>query len=91
VYIANEVNQRHHIDHQLQFDFLINIVRKKKRFSKWYKLQRDEDIDAVMEYYEYSRDKARQVVDLLTEDQITQIRKSQSKGGINDGINRHND
>jgi hypothetical protein len=83
IYLANEVNRRHHLSNAMQFDFLINTVRKKKRFSKWYKLQQDDTIEAVMDYYGYSRDKARQVVDLLTEDQITQIRKSQSKGGNN--------
>lgn len=89
IYVVNEVNRRHHLDHKLQYDFLINIVRKKKRYSKWFKPQHDDVVDAVMDYYGYSRDKARQVVDLLTEDQIKQITKSQSKGGLNGGINRN--
>ncbi len=41
-----------------------------------------------MDYYGYSQDKARQVVGLLTKDQITQIIKRQRKGGLNDGISR---
>ena len=89
VYLVNEMNQRHHLQKKLQFDFLINIVRKKKRYSKWFKPQQDDVVDAVMNYYGYSQDKARQVVNLLTEDQITQITTSQSKGGINGGINRN--
>jgi hypothetical protein len=87
VYVVNEVNRRHHLDHKLQYDFLINIVRKKKRYSKWFKPQQDDVVNAVMDYYGYSQDKARQVVDLLTEEQIRQITKSQSKGGLNGGIN----
>ena len=75
----------------MQFDFLINIVRKNKRYSKWYKPQPDDDVDAVMEYYDYSRDKARLVVGLLTKDQLRTITKSQSKGGINDNNNRSDD
>jgi hypothetical protein len=31
---ANEMNLNHHIDSRLQFDFLINIIKKKRRFSK---------------------------------------------------------
>ena len=89
VYLVNEMNQRHHLEKKLQFDFLINIVRKKKRYSKWFKPQQDDVVDAVMNYYGYSQDKARHVVNLLTEDQIIQIRTSQSKGGINGGINRN--
>ena len=88
VYLANEMNRHHHLDNKMQFDFLINIVRKKKRFSKWFKAQPDEEVEAVMDYYGYSQDKARQVVDLLTKDQITQIIERQRKGGLNDGISR---
>ena len=88
VYLANEMNRHHHLENKMQFDFLINIVRKKKRFSKWFKAQPDEEVEAVMDYYGYSQDKARQVVDLLTKDQITQIIKRQRKGGLNDSINR---
>ncbi len=33
VIYANEMNKHHHLDSRLQFDFLINIIRKKKRFS----------------------------------------------------------
>ena len=32
VLMANEMNKNHQIDKRLQFDFLINIVRKRKRF-----------------------------------------------------------
>ena len=88
VYLANEMNRHHHLENKMQFDFLINIVRKKKRFSKWFKAQPDEEVEAVMDYYGYSQDKARQVVDLLTKDQITQIIERQRKGGLNDGISR---
>jgi hypothetical protein len=88
VYLANEMNRHHHLENKMQFDFLINIVRKKKRFSKWFKAQPDEEVEAVMDYYGYSQDKARQVVSLLTKDQITQIIERQRKGGLNDGINR---
>ena len=88
VYLANEMNRHHHLENKMQFDFLINIVRKKKRFSKWFKAQPDEDVEAVMDYYGYNQDKARQVVSLLTKDQITQIIERQRKGGLNDGISR---
>lgn len=88
VYLANEMNRHHHLENKMQFDFLINIVRKKKRFSKWFKAQPDEEVEAVMNYYGYSQDKARQVVGLLTKDQITQIIERQRKGGLNDGISR---
>ena len=81
VCIANEMNRYHHIDNKLQYHFLINIVRKRKRFSKWIKPDLDSDIEVVKEYYGYSNEKARQVHNLLTSEQIKELRKKVNKGG----------
>tara|TARA_R110000803_G_C11857395_1_gene306689 strand:+ start:213 stop:593 length:381 start_codon:yes stop_codon:yes gene_type:complete len=79
--LANVMNQYHHLDKKLQYHFLINIVRKRKRFSKWIKPDLDSDIEVVKEYYGYSNEKARQVHNLLTSEQINELRKKVSKGG----------
>ena len=81
VVIANEMNRYHHIDNRLQFDFYINIVRKRKRFSKWLKPETVSDVEVVKEYYGYSNDKSRQALSLLTSDQINELRKKVYKGG----------
>ena len=70
VLMANEMNLNHHLDNRLQFDFFINIIRKKKRFSKWNKPETVSDVEVVKEYYGYSNEKARQVLTLLTSKQI---------------------
>ena len=84
VRLANEMNIHHQLDKKLQFDFLINIIRNKKRFSKWAKKQDDERIELVMQYYDYSYDKAVQVLPLLSDDQIITIKKKRFEGGLND-------
>lgn len=81
VLMANEMNQHAHLDNRLQFDFLINIVRKKKRFSKWAKAQSSSDVEVLKEYYGYSNEKARQVYDLITLDQMEELKKKVYKGG----------
>ena len=81
VAFANEMNMYHHLDNRLQFDFLINITRKRKRFSKWAKAQPESDIDAVKVYYGYSNEKARQALTLLSPEQIKIIKTKVSKGG----------
>lgn len=81
VLVANEMNRYHHLDNKLQFHFLINIVRKRKRFSKWDKPELVSDIEVVKEYYGYSNDKARQVLPLLSSDQIMNLREKVFKGG----------
>lgn len=81
VLMANEMNLNHHLDNRLQFDFLINIVRKKKRFSKWTKVQKNEDVEVIKQYYGYSNNKARQIHSLLTSDQINELKKKVYRGG----------
>jgi len=81
VLMANEMNQHAHLDNRLQFDFLINIVRKRKRFSKWNKPEVATDLDVIKEYYGYSNEKARMVHNLLTDNQITELRRKVFKGG----------
>lgn len=81
IMFANEMNRWHHIDNRLAFDFLINTIRKRKRFSKWIKPEKENDIDVVKEYYGYSNEKARQVIPLLTHDHITVIKNKVNKGG----------
>ena len=81
VLMANEMNLNAHLDNRLQFDFLKNIVRKKKRFSKWAKAQISDDVEVVKQYYGYSNEKAKNACKLLSSDQIEQLRKKVYKGG----------
>lgn len=80
VLISNEMNRLHHVDARLQYDFLINIVRKKKRFSKWDKPQ-STDIECIKEYYGYSDSKAKQIIGLLTSEQLQELKNKVNKGG----------
>lgn len=81
VYFANEMNKYHHLDSKLQFHFLLNIVRKRKRFSKWVKPETDNNVDVIKEYYGYSNEKAIQVLSLLSTDQLNIIKNKVNKGG----------
>ena len=81
VAVANAMNQYHILDNKLQFDFLINIIRKKKRFSKWAKAQTNDDVEVIKTYYGYSNEKARQVHSLLSSDQIDILKKKVYRGG----------
>ena len=81
VLAANEMNRCHHVDNRLQFDFFINIIRKRKRFSKWFKPEEISDLETVKEYYGYSNEKARQVLTLLSTEQINELKHKVAKGG----------
>lgn len=81
---ANEMNSRPHLDKLLQFHFLINIIRPKKRFNKWIKAEKIDDLETVKEYYGYSTEKAKQILPLLNESAIDELRKRIKKGGKNE-------
>lgn len=81
---ANEMNRNAHLDHKPQFHFLINSIRPKKRYSKWAKRKEDNDIEAIKEYYGYSRVKAEQALSILSSDQVKIIKKRLDRGGTNE-------
>jgi len=81
VFMSNEMNRLHYVDSKMQYDFLINIVRTKKRFSKWDKPEQRADLDCIKEYFGYSESKAKQIIGLLTESQIKTIKDKVSRGG----------
>ena len=81
VMYANEMNMHHMLDKKLQYDFFINIVRSRKRFSPWDKKQKMNDLEVVKQYYGYSNEKARQALNILTPDQLDVIKNKLNKGG----------
>ena len=78
---ANEMNINHHIDSKLQYHFLINIIKKKKRFTKWVKPQEVANLEVIKEYYGYSNEKAKSVLSLLSINQIEDLKQRIYKGG----------
>lgn len=82
VMYANELNKNCNIDKKLQYDFLINIVRKRKRFSPWVRKEKVEDLECVKSYYGYSNEKAQQVLGILTKEQLTFIKNKLETGGM---------
>ena len=82
VIYANEMNKFHHLDSRLQYHFLINTIRKRNRFSKWNKSIESENISAIKQYYGYSNEKARDVLPLLSNENLKYIRGRIQHGGI---------
>jgi len=81
VLMANEMNISHHLDSKLQFDFLINIIKKKSRFTKWSKKTDIANLEVIKQYYGYSNEKARSVLSLFSNDEIADLNQRISKGG----------
>lgn len=78
---SNEMNMLAHIDGLLQFDYLLNSIRPRKRFSKWAKKREDSDLEAVSQYFGYGYKKAQQALSVLSTQQLTEIKQKLEKGG----------
>ena len=80
---ANEMNQWVNLPNKLQYDFFINTVRPKKRFSPWDKKDKIDDLELIQKYYGNSVEKARQVIDILSRQQLDYIKDKLNTGGYN--------
>lgn len=84
VMAANQMNQYPSTEPLLQYHYLLNIVRAYKRpFQKWQKRETLDNLDAIKEYYNYSNEKAKEALSILSDAQIEEIKKNLNKGGLN--------
>ena len=81
ILLVNEINQLHHLDKKMQFDFLLNSLRPRKRYTPWLKAKKLENLDYVKEYYGYNNEKAKVALDILSDEQISAIKQKLNKGG----------
>ena len=79
---ANEMNRRFELETRLQYHYLLNTIRKRKRFAKWIKPEKIDDLKIVMEYYQVSRAKAEEYLNIISENDIAILRKKMNKGGV---------
>ena len=81
VMLVNEMNRNHFLDRDMQFQFLLNSIRSKKRFTPFLRASKIKDIECVKEYYGYSNEKAKSALDILTKEQLKLIKERLYKGG----------
>ncbi len=82
---ANQCNQMSHLSSKMQFDYLRLSLRKRKRFSKWLKREDDDKLSLIKKHYNYSNQRAREVLSLLSEEQIQNIEALYNTGGVKKG------
>tara|TARA_B100001142_G_scaffold131600_1_gene133204 strand:+ start:67470 stop:67850 length:381 start_codon:yes stop_codon:yes gene_type:complete len=81
ILFASEMNKYHFLDKDMQYEFYINILRKRKRFSPWIRKDKVTDLDCVKQYYGYSNEKASQALKILSHEQIEFIKQRLDTGG----------
>jgi hypothetical protein len=78
---ANEMNLNAQVDKKLQYHYLMNSIRPRKRFSKWAKKQNSDQLEMVMEYFGYNIDKAKSALSILSKTDLEKIKQKMNKGG----------
>ena len=81
VMFANEMNKHPNLSKKLQYDFFLNSLRKRKRYSPWLRKEQIENLELVKQYYGYSNEKASQALKILTKEQINFIKQRLDIGG----------
>ena len=81
IMLSNEMNRNHFLDRDMQFQFLLNSIRQKKRFTPFLKASKIKDVECVKEYYGYNNEKAKTALDILTKEQLKLIKEKLFKGG----------
>ena len=84
IMLVNEMNINNHLDNKLQYDFLLNSLRKQNRFATWMKASKSKNLEYVKEYFGYNNEKARSALNILNDEQIAYIKEKLNKGGKNE-------
>jgi hypothetical protein len=80
IFYANEMNMRPAINGRLAYDYYLNSIRPRKRFSKWFKKQDNESTDVVMEYYKVDYLLATEYLKILSPNQVEELKTRLYKG-----------
>ena len=82
VLYANEMNMRPDIRDSHHYSYLFNSVRKRKRFSPWSKNNVTEVEMLISKMYKYNQHKTKQVMKLLSEEQLDMLKEMYDEGGV---------
>lgn len=78
---AQEMNCNSHLPKNMQYDYYFYSIKKQKRKFDYIKHKRQDDIDIIKEYYGYSDLRAKELLPLLSSDDINYIKSKLYKGG----------
>jgi hypothetical protein len=81
IMFVNEMNKYHFLDKDIQYEFYLNTLRKRKRFSPWLRKDKISDLEVVKRYYGYSNEKASQALKILSNEQLNFIKQRLDTGG----------
>ena len=81
ILLVNEMNIYNGLDNKLQFQFLLNSIRTRKRFAPWLKTSKIKNLETIKKYFGYSDQRAKEVLNVLTDEDISYMETKLDKGG----------
>lgn len=73
---ANQMNLSPNLKPKMMYDYLFYSIRQKKRFATWEKkIEADPNIKLIMQAYKYSYKRAKEILSILTKEQLAIIQK----------------
>ena len=84
ILLVNEMNHHNHLDNKMQYDFLLNSLRKQNRYAPWMKASKTKNLEYVKEFFGYNNEKAKSALNILNDEQIAYIKTKLKKGGKNE-------
>lgn len=78
---SNEMNMRAHLFNAAQFDYYLNSLRSRKRFSKWHKAEKNDDLDIIQKVYSCNRTIAKMYLKALSKDDLKHLKSKLNEGG----------
>jgi len=82
VLYANEMNKNAHLPKHMQYDYYFHAIKKHKRYFKYIKHQRQEDIEVICEYHQCNEVRGREMLSLFSKDDIEYMKSKLFKGGV---------
>ena len=86
---VNEMNRNHFLDNKRQFDYLINNIRPRKRWSKWLKPDKIDNLELVKLYFGFGNEKAKEALEVLTIENIEEIKSKLARGGVEENVDNY--
>lgn len=80
VRLAALMNERPHLDKEMQATFYIHALRPRRRFEKWPKSLTDDTVELIAQYYGMSYREAKLHVNLHTKEQYAEMREVLKEG-----------
>ena len=75
------MNRLWHLPKDAQYRYYLSVLRPRDRRSKWFKAEKNDELDTIQQYFQCNRNVAKGYLKILTPENLKQINNKMNKGG----------